>query len=98
MFQDLFKALIDVIRLIIHVYIFIIIIRSLISWAGNMPPNRFTFFLRKVTDPVFRFVHKYLPFTIIGGIDISPIIIIFSLYLLINLLTRWANYVLLNGG
>lgn len=98
MFQDMFKALIDVIQLIIQVYIFIIIIRSLISWAGNIPPNRFIFFLRRVTDPVFRLVHKYLPFTIIGGIDISPIIIIFFLYLLNNLLTRWVAYILLNGG
>ena len=98
MFQDLFKALIDVIKLVIQVYVFIIIIRSLISWAGNIPPNRFIFFLRRITDPVFRLVHKHLPFTIIGGIDISPIIIIFFLYLLNNLLTRWVAYVLLNGG
>ncbi|MEN8155065.1 MAG: YggT family protein [Acidobacteriota bacterium] len=98
MIQDLLKALIDVAQLAIQVYIIIIVIRSFLSWAGHVPPNRLIFFLRKITDPVFRFVHKHLPFTIIGGIDISPIIIIFFLYLLNNLLTRWANYILLSGG
>ena len=46
------------------------------SWMGNIPRNKFYYILRRLTDPVFRIVHKTLPFTIIGGIDISPIIII----------------------
>jgi len=96
--NDLLKSLVQVIQLAIEVYIIIIVIRSIISWAGNMPPNNLTYFLRRITDPVFRIVHKYLPFTIIGGIDISPIIIIFTLYLINNLLTRLLGYIILQGG
>jgi len=96
--NDLLKSLVQVIQLAIEVYIIIIVIRSIISWAGNMPPNNLTYFLRRITDPVFRTVHKYLPFTIIGGIDISPIIIIFTLYLINNLLTRLLGYIILQGG
>ena len=79
--NDLLKSLVQVFQLAIEIYIIIIVIRSIISWAGNIPPNNLTYFLRKITDPVFRIVHKYLPFTIIGGIDISPVIIIFTLIL-----------------
>lgn len=83
---NLFKAVAQLIHLVIQAYILIIIIRSVISWVGTIPPNRFIIVLRKLTDPVFRYVHKMLPFTIIGGIDISPIIIVIVLYFIDNLL------------
>lgn len=79
------------IGMIVQIYIFVIFIRSIISWAGPMPYNPFTQILRKLTDPVFRFVHKNFPFTIVGGIDLSPIFIIFILYFLNNFLTGILN-------
>jgi YggT family protein len=79
------------IGMVIQTYIFIIIIRSIISWAGPMPYNPFVQILRKLTDPVFRFVHKNFPFTIIGGIDLSPIVVIFILYFLNNFFTGILN-------
>jgi YggT family protein len=80
------KALAQLVHLVIQAYILIIIIRSVISWVGTIPPNRLIIVLRRLTDPVFRYVHKKLPFTIIGGIDISPIIIVVALYFLDNFL------------
>ncbi len=74
------KSFAQLFHLIVQAYIFIIIIRSVISWLGNIPYNTFILILRRLTDPVFRFVHKTLPFTVVGGIDISPIIIIVILY------------------
>lgn len=76
------NALVQIISIAIHVYVFIILIRAVISWMGNIPTNNFIILLRRITDPVFRFVHRHLPFTIIGGIDISPIIIVMVLYLI----------------
>ncbi len=70
----------NLLSMIINIFIFIIIIRSILSWAGPLPGNQFTYILRRITDPVFRYVHKIIPFSIIGGIDISPIIILFALY------------------
>lgn len=74
------KAFAQLFHMLVQLYILIIIIRSVLSWMGNIPPNAFTITLRRLTDPVFRWVHKTLPFTIIGGIDISPIIIVMALY------------------
>lgn len=72
---------------LIQIYIIIIIIRSVISWMGHIPPNRFIMILRRLTDPVFRLVHRHLPFLVVGGIDISPIVIVVVLYFIDNFFT-----------
>ena len=82
-------TLAQIIHFAIQAYILIIIIRSVASWMGNVPPNPFFNFLKRLTDPVFRFVHRVLPYnvTVIGNIDISPIIIILALYLIDRLVS-----------
>lgn len=70
----------NIIHVVINAYILIIIIRSVLSWMGRVPRHPIIRVLRQLTDPVFRFVHRVLPFTIIGGIDISPIFIVLALY------------------
>ena len=97
-FDDLLKAFINLIQLGINAYIIIILIRSVISWSGQPANNKIFGFLRKITDPVFRFIHKFFPFTIIGNIDISPILIIFILYFFNNLLSRWLTAIVVRGG
>lgn len=99
---NLLKTLAQLIHFLIQAYILIIIIRSVISWVGTIRPNPFIIILRKLTDPVFRFVHKIFPFAIIGGIDLSPIIIVVALYfidsLLYSILMGYAGKILLKGG
>lgn len=90
-FGHLLLALSQMLGMLIQVYIFIIIIRTIISWAGPLPYNPLAQLLKKITDPVFLFVHRIIPFAIVGGIDISPIIIIFVLYFLNNLLCGVLN-------
>ncbi len=75
---------------IIDIYSILIIASSLISWVSySTQPNILTETIKKLTDPAYRLVRKYIPFCIIGNIDISPIIIIFALniiYYLIQIL------------
>lgn len=73
--------------MLIQIYIIIIFVRSIISWMGNIPPNPFIMILRRLTDPVFRLVHRHLPFLIVGGFDISPILILVVLYFIDNFMT-----------
>jgi YggT family protein len=82
------EAFAQLFHLLAQLYILVIIVRAVISWAGNIPYNTFVHILRKLTDPVFRLVHRALPFTIIGGIDISPVIILVFLYFVDSFLTR----------
>jgi YggT family protein len=98
---NFFGALAQIIHFAIHVYIFIILIRSIASWMGNVPPNPFFNLLKQLTDPVFRFVHRILPYnvTVIGNIDISPIIIILGLLLVDRIVTGLLlDYAIQSGG
>jgi YggT family protein len=95
------KAIAQFIHLVINLYILVIIVRSVISWMGTVPPNKFIYILRRLTDPVFRLIHRYIPFAILGGIDISPIIIIVVLYFIDNFITGmimgYADKLILGG-
>lgn len=95
-------AMADVLHLLIQVYVFILIIRSILSWVGNIPQNQFVFILRKLTDPVFRFTHRMFPFMIHRGIDFSPIVIVLLLffidrYFIMGLMMRY-GLSLIQGG
>lgn len=78
----------------IDIYIFIIIASIVVSWliAFNVlstqhPATRnLITLLGRATDPVMRPVQRYIPS--IGGIDISPIIVIFGLTILQGFVLR----------
>jgi YggT family protein len=78
----------------IEIYIFIIIISVIVSWliafnviSQDHPATRNLLkFLGRATDPVMRPAQRYIPS--IGGIDISPIIVIFGLMILQSIIVR----------
>jgi YggT family protein len=76
----LIYALAMVLNIAITVYIWIIIIRALLSWVNPDPYNPIVRFLVAVTDPVLNTVRRRMPY--LGGLDISPIIVILILYFL----------------
>jgi YggT family protein len=79
-FNDYLRLTAHVINIVIFVYIWIIIIRALISWVNPNPFNPVVKFLRDVTDPVLVPARRLFP---IGGmIDLSPIIVILILLFL----------------
>ncbi len=76
----------------INIYIFVIILHVAVSWlivfkvlnADNPQAQNLISLLKKLTDPVTKPVQKYVP--PIGGIDITPIVVIIALQLLNSLL------------
>jgi len=77
----------NVIDIGLTVYMWVIIIRALISWVSPDPYNPIVRFLYRVTEPVLRPVRRILP---IGGIgvDFSPLIVILVIYFLRIFLVR----------
>ena len=67
-------ALAKVVDLVLTIYMWIIIIRALISWVNPDPFNPIVRFLYQVTEPVLYRVRRFLP--PLGGIDLSPLIVI----------------------
>ncbi len=79
---------------ILDVYFYIIIASVIISWLiafevlniKNPQAQNLINLLNKLTEPVYKPLRKFIP--PIGGIDITPIIVIFAIFLLQNLIVR----------
>lgn len=91
---SLWKVLAVLVEWLASAYSFLIIIRTLLSWLGPMPYHPLVRHLKRITDPVLRLVHRYLPFAIVSGIDISPMIVLLVIYFgknaILNLIYRAA--------
>jgi YggT family protein len=80
--------LIYIINLAFNIYIGIIIVQVAVSWlmafdvinSSNDKAQNLVAALKKATDPVYKPIQKYIP--PIGGIDITPLIVILGLALL----------------
>jgi YggT family protein len=85
-------ALLNLVDTILNIYIWILILSVILSWlvAFNVvnTSNRFVYvvgdFLFKVTEPVLRPIRRVLPN--LGGVDLSPVVLILLLYFLRNLM------------
>ncbi len=69
----------------LELYKWVIIISALITWVNPDPSNPVVQVLRRLTEPVYSFMRRYIP-TAIGGIDLAPIIVIFAIIFLQQLL------------
>ncbi len=65
------------------IYMWIVVIRALISWVNPNPNNPVVQFLASVTDPVLFRIRRRLP-VFFGGIDLSPLILILLIVFLNN--------------
>ncbi len=82
----------EILNLVIHLYIMVIIAQVAVSWliafdvinSGNPQAQNLVRLLRKITDPVYKPIQKYIP--PIGGIDITPLVVIIGLSLLQRLI------------
>ena len=80
---------------IIQLYIWILIAAAILSWliAFNVvnTGNRFVYqlrdFLYRITEPVLRPIRNLLPN--LGGIDVSPVILILLILFLENIIVRY---------
>ena len=79
LFANFFSAVATIAGMLISVYTWIIIIAALITWVRPDPYNPIVRALRALTEPVQYQVRKRLPFVYIGGMDLSPLVIILIL-------------------
>ncbi len=86
LFANLLEALAQLLYYALNIYMWIIIIRAVLSWVNPDPYNPIVRFLHQITDPVLYPIRRRLPF--MGGIDISPIIVIFAILFLQTFLVR----------
>ncbi len=71
---------------LLTIYIWIIIIRALLSWVNPDPYNPIVQILYRLTEPVLAPVRYRMPD--IGGIDASPIVVLLVIFFLQSFLVQ----------
>ena len=81
-FANLVTTVAGLLSLVINLYIFVIIVAAFLSWVNPDPYNAIVRTLRALTEPVLYRVRGHLPFVMVNGIDLSPIVVLVALQLL----------------
>jgi YggT family protein len=89
------RSILDVVLVVLHIYIWLLIAAAVLSWlvAFNVVNTRNQFvamvgdFLYRLTEPVLRPIRGMMPN--LGGIDISPVILILIIFLIESVIVRY---------
>ena len=89
------RSVLDVVMLALNLYVWILIASAVLSWliAFNVVNTRNQFvssvwdFLYRITEPALRPIRNMLPN--LGGIDISPIILLLGIFFIQSVITRY---------
>ncbi|MEA2004993.1 MAG: YggT family protein [Acidobacteriota bacterium] len=88
LFANFLIAIAKVIHIILITYIWIIIIRAILSWIPVPSLHSFAVILFYLTEPVLRPFRRIAPPYKLGGIDISPIIVILLIIFLDSFIVK----------
>ncbi|UZP68152.1 YggT family protein [Desulfovibrio mangrovi] len=72
-------AIAGVLNAVLSLYFWIVIASAVLSWVNPDPYNPIVRIIRNLTEPVFYKVRKLLPFTYVGGLDLSPVVILLGI-------------------
>ncbi len=86
-------SLIQLVNTLIWLYELLILARCVTSWIQADPANPIVRFIAQLTDPLLDATRKAFPFLVQGGLDLSPLVILFLIdftrrYLLSLLFTQ----------
>jgi YggT family protein len=89
------RAVLDIVLLVLQIYIWLLIAAAVLSWlvAFNVVNTRNPVvamigdFLYRITEPLLRPIRSMMPN--LGGIDVSPVILILLILLLENVIVRY---------
>ena len=82
-------SIIDLVRSLIFVYIWVLIIDAVMSWVNPDPYNPIVSFIRRITHPLYDLVRRYINLNF-NGIDFTPFLILILLNFLYSFLGRIA--------
>ncbi|PIQ99322.1 MAG: hypothetical protein COV66_12130 [Nitrospinae bacterium CG11_big_fil_rev_8_21_14_0_20_45_15] len=85
--SNLLAAIAQVLSVALTLYMWIIIIRALLSWVNPDPYNPIVQFLYSITEPLLYRVRRYLPMSNMG-LDFAPIVIILAIMFLQTFLVQ----------
>lgn len=83
--QNILLAVGNVLGALLNLYFWIVIIAAVITWVRPDPYNPIVRGLRLLTEPVFYYIRKWMPFTYRSGLDFSPLVVVLVIQL-VNLI------------
>jgi YggT family protein len=89
------RAVLDIILLVLQIYIWLLIAAAVLSWlvafnvvnTRNQVVSMIGDMLYRLTEPLLRPIRQMLPN--LGGIDVSPVILILLILFLENVIVRY---------
>ncbi len=76
----LVQAIATILDMALGAYMWVVIAAAVLSWVQPNPYNPIVRFLHSITEPVFWKVRKLVPFAVVGGLDLTPVLVIFAIY------------------
>jgi YggT family protein len=86
--RNFVEALAVVLDSLLTLYWWVVIIAVVISWVNPDPRNPIVRFLHAATQPLFWQVRRWMPFVVIGALDLSPIVVLLGIEFLRMLIVR----------
>ncbi|RUM35787.1 MAG: YggT family protein [Desulfobulbus sp.] len=80
MLSNFLLAIAKLLNFVLGAYIWIVIGRAVISWVSADPYNPIVRFLVQATEPLLARIRRVLP--IMGGLDLSPMVLILAVIFL----------------
>ncbi len=84
----LIYALAQIVLTVINIYIWVVIIAVLLSFVRPDPYNPVVQALYKLTEPVFEWIRRKMPFVVVSGLDLSPLVLLLALQFIEILVRR----------
>lgn len=77
----LLRGIASILDMLLGMVIFLVIARAVISWVNADPYNPIVRFLISTTEPLMQPFRRFIP-VLKGGLDLSPIVLLLTLYFL----------------
>jgi YggT family protein len=74
-FSRLLLSVAFVLGKLLSFYGLILFVRVIAGWLNADPRNWIVNFLSSVTDPLLYEIRRRMPFVVIGGLDLSPLVV-----------------------
>ena len=84
----LIYSIVQLLHTVINIYIWVVIIAALLSFVRPDPSNPIVQIIYRLTEPAYAALRRKMPFLIMGGLDLSPLVIILGLQFLDTFMMR----------
>ena len=74
--QEVIRGLAEVLGWAMELYKYVVIIAVLMQLVNADPANQLVHFFSAATEPLFVRIRRRMPFVIVGGLDLSPMVVI----------------------